>query len=81
MMESIKMRQRVGQDGRLHLDIPVGLTDQDVDVMVIYQPVSPVKVATSALEDLYGICADAPISLDDSGISDSLDEGLVGAFD
>ena len=37
-MESIKMHQRVGQDGRLHLDIPVGLTDQDVDVMVIYQP-------------------------------------------
>ena len=38
-MESIKVRQRVGQDGILHLDIPVGMTERDVEVMVIYQPV------------------------------------------
>jgi hypothetical protein len=34
-----------------------------------------------SLENLYGICADDPIVLDDSGISESLDDELVGAFD
>ena len=38
----------------------------------------PVK---RSLENLYGICADDPIVLDDSGISESLDDELVGAFD
>jgi hypothetical protein len=36
MMESIKVRQYVGQDGILHLDIPVGVIEGDV--IVIYQP-------------------------------------------
>ncbi len=43
MVESVKVRQRVGQDGILHLEIPVGLTDQDVEVMVIYQ-VAPIDI-------------------------------------
>ncbi|MEA5465719.1 hypothetical protein [Leptothoe sp. PORK10 BA2] len=38
-IESIRVRQRVGQDGMLHLEIPVGLTDRQVEMMVIYQPV------------------------------------------
>jgi hypothetical protein len=80
-MESIKVRRRVGQDGILHLDIPVGLTERDVEVMVIYQPVSSPKVTGRSLERFYGICADDPIVLDDSGISESLDDDLAGAFD
>lgn len=80
-MESIKVRQRVGQDGILHLDIPVGLSDRDIDVMVIYQPVQTATTAVLSLEDLYGICADDPIRVDDGGISDALDEDLAGAFE
>lgn len=80
MMESIKVRQRVGQDGILHLDIPVGLTDRDIEVMVIYQPIQRVTAAMS-LEDLYGICADDPISVDDMGIADALDDELAGVFE
>lgn len=41
-MESVKVHQRVGRDGVLHLEIPLGLVDQDVEVMVIYQPVAEV---------------------------------------
>lgn len=81
MMESIKVRQRVGQDGMLHLAIPVGLADRDIEVMVIYQPVPAAKTAVLSLADLYGICADDPISIDEMGVSDTLDEDLVGAFD
>lgn len=80
-MESIKVRQRVGQDGILHLDIPVGLSGRDIDVMVIYQPVQVTTAAMLSLEDLYGICADDPIHVDDAGISDALDEDLAGAFE
>ncbi|UBF28711.1 hypothetical protein K9N68_13200 [Kovacikia minuta CCNUW1] len=80
-MESIKVRRRVGQDGILHLDIPVGLTERDVEVMVIYQFVSSPIVTGRSLERFYGICADDPIVLDDSGIAESLDDDLTGAFD
>jgi hypothetical protein len=37
--------------------------------------------ARRSLENLYGICADDPIILDDSGILEGLDDELVGAFD
>lgn len=81
MMESIKVRQRVGQDGILHLEIPVGLTDRDVEVMVIYQAAPVDTTAVLSLKDLYGICADDPISIDELGITDALDEDLAGAFE
>lgn len=81
MMESIKVRRHIGQDGILHLDIPVGITERDVEVMVIYQ-VAPSSIATGrSLGQFYGICADDPITLDDRGISESLDDDLAGAFD
>lgn len=35
-MHSIKLKQRVGKDGILHLDIPVGMMDKEVEIMVIY---------------------------------------------
>ena len=37
-MRSIKVRSHVGADGMLHLNIPLDLTDRDVEVMIIYQP-------------------------------------------
>jgi hypothetical protein len=80
-MESIKVRQRVGQDGILHLEIPVGLREQDVEVMVIYQPVPSLTTIEPSLEAFYGICADDPIIVDERGISEALDDDLAGAFD
>lgn len=80
-MESIKIRQRVGQDGILHLELPVGLADREVEVMVIYQPVRASLTEEVSLEALYGICADDPIMLDGEGISEVLDDELTGAFD
>ncbi|MGI2906821.1 hypothetical protein [Tolypothrix sp. VBCCA 56010] len=37
-MQSIKLKKRIGADGILHLEIPVGITDKEVEIMVIYQP-------------------------------------------
>jgi hypothetical protein len=81
MIERIKLRRHVGQDGILHLDIPVGMTEQEMEVMVIYQPVLSSNTTGRSLEQLYGICADDPIVLDDQGVSESLDDNLAGAFD
>lgn len=80
-MESIKVRQRVGPDGILYLEIPVGLTDREVDVMVIYQPAQVLMTETTSLAQLYGICADDPIGIDEQGVSETLDDDLAGAFD
>jgi hypothetical protein len=73
--------EHVGQDGILHLDIPVGVTEEDVEVMVIYQIVPSSTATGRSLERFYGICADDPIILDDRGISENLDDDLAGAFD
>ncbi|MDF5719574.1 MAG: hypothetical protein PUP91_03580 [Rhizonema sp. PD37] len=35
-MQSRKLRSQVGKDGILHLDIPVGVTNSEIEVMVIY---------------------------------------------
>ena len=80
-MESMRVRQRVGQDGILHLEIPVGLKGQDIEVMVIYQPVQGVTNADLSLEEVYGICMDNPINIDEDGVSSELDEDLARAFD
>ncbi len=50
-METIKIRQRVGQDGILHLNIPVGMQDKEVEVMVIYQSIE-ILTAAKTPEDL-----------------------------
>jgi hypothetical protein len=80
-MESIKIRQHVGQDGILHLEIPVEMTERDMEIVVIYQPVQALPTVEPSLESLYGICADDPIILDDRGILEALDNDLTGAFD
>ena len=80
-MESVKIKQRVGQDGILHLDIPVGLTNREMEVMVVYQPVQSPSTETNDLRQFYGICADDPIVLDDQGILETLDDEMAGAFD
>ncbi|MBD2415661.1 hypothetical protein FACHB389_31175 [Nostoc calcicola FACHB-389] len=46
-MHSIKLKKRVGADGVLHLDIPLGITDKEVEIMVIYQPLeTPTQLKT-----------------------------------
>ena len=40
-MESIKIRQHIGQDGILHLDIPVEMADTEIEVTLTIQRVTP----------------------------------------
>jgi hypothetical protein len=46
-MQSIKLTKHVGADGVLHLNIPVGIKDKEVEIMVIYQPIeTPTQLKT-----------------------------------
>lgn len=38
-MENVTLRSHVGADGKLRLDIPTGLTDTELDVVVWLRPV------------------------------------------
>lgn len=90
-MKSIKLRSHVGQDGILHLDIPVNLQETDLEVTVSFKPVQTPE-NSSDTEDFNqlewhefirrtaGSCADDPIIIDDEGIDDSLDDDLTGVF-
>ncbi len=37
-MEAIHLKSRVGNDGVLKLEIPLGVTDTDIEVMVVVEP-------------------------------------------
>ena len=50
IMQSIKVRSHVGSDGILHLDVPVGIHDADLEVTVTVQSVTALKAKT--LEEL-----------------------------
>ena len=39
-MKSILLRSHVDADGILRLQVPIGLTDTDVDVALVVQPLS-----------------------------------------
>ncbi len=76
-MHSIKLTRRVGADGILHLDIPVGITDREVEIMVIYQPIEISKqqktpeelgCPSGFFEQTAGCLADDPIVIDSEGI-------------
>lgn len=45
-MQSIKLRSHVGSDGILHLDIPVGVHDAELEVTVTVQPIAPPEAKT-----------------------------------
>ncbi len=89
-MPSIKLRSRVGADGILHLEVPVGLIDTELEITLTIQPVAlasktktPEELSWEPgfIEKTYGSCANDPIVIDERGISEELDDDLEGVFD
>ncbi|NJM19132.1 MAG: hypothetical protein HC874_28990 [Richelia sp. SL_2_1] len=66
-MQSIKLKKRIGSDGILHLDIPLGMKDKEVEVMVIYQSIETTQTPENLgyppgfFEQTAGCLADDPI--------------------
>lgn len=70
MMQSITLRSRVGEDGILHLEVPVGLTNAELEVTVTVQLVDPQPKAKTPeelgwppgfFEQTAGALADDPL--------------------
>ncbi|MCL1475143.1 hypothetical protein [Argonema antarcticum] len=70
-MQSVTLRQRVGEDGILHLDVPLGLNNAELEVTITFQKFTPVPTISENLEwkefieRTYGSCADDPIVIDE----------------
>ncbi|MCC5604827.1 hypothetical protein [Nostoc favosum] len=82
-MQSIKLRSHVGSDGILHLEIPLGITDKEIEVTVTYQqlepsapPKTPEELGWPAgfFEQTYGSCQDDPIVIDFEGDFETREE-------
>lgn len=84
-MQTIKVRSRVGSDGMLHLQIPGGIKDTDLEVILVFQPVAPATDAKTP-EDLgwppgffertFGYFRDEPLVRGEQGEYEELDELL-----
>ncbi|MBK9710361.1 MAG: hypothetical protein IPO81_03360 [Kouleothrix sp.] len=49
-MNSLKLRSHVGADGVLNLRVPVGVTDTEVEVIVVFQMVEQVQTSKTPEE-------------------------------
>lgn len=62
-METIKLMTRVGSDGVLKLEMPIGVRNVDCDVVIVYtiQPKDGPKDWEVFVNSTYGSLADDPI--------------------
>lgn len=65
-METLRLTTRVGSDGLVKLEIPTDLTNQDVEIVVVMQPLE--REALDAMgypvgyfEETYGMFAADPL--------------------
>ncbi len=47
-MQSVKLHSHVGRDGILKLEVPVGLSEVDLEVVVIVHPIKKTPTARAA---------------------------------
>lgn len=74
-MKSISFRSHVGADGMLNLQVPVGITNTELEVMVIVQPLVQPEVETSSyagwlpgfFEEVIGNWGGEPLVRPDQG--------------
>ncbi|MEO0456148.1 MAG: hypothetical protein AAF152_06130 [Cyanobacteria bacterium P01_A01_bin.114] len=66
-MQTIRLQSHVGDDGVLRLQIPIELQDQDLEILLVYQPIAiKSKVSSSAwpsgfFEETAGCLQDDPL--------------------
>lgn len=82
-MQSIKLRSHVGHDGILNLRVPVGLSETDVEVVVVVQDLSQ-RTSSSTPESLgwpsnffeqtFGCFKDEPLERGEQGEYESRDQ-------
>lgn len=78
-METIKVKTHVGSDGVLKLEVPVGMSDRDLEVLVVVQPLETEAAdelgwPIGYFEETYGSLADDPIERGPQGEHEIRDE-------
>lgn len=82
-MASITLRSHVGTDGILRLDLPVGLTDAELEVTVTFKALSPPQGeqlpqgkgwSPGFFEETFGCFKDDPLVIDSEGVFDDEEE-------
>jgi hypothetical protein len=53
-MQTMTLQAHVGPDGVLKLEIPTGLTDVELDVVLTFHPRSPLPATPHTLKELIG---------------------------
>ena len=74
-MKRVTLQTHIGSDGLLRLELPVGMTDVDLEVTVTMQPLtSTISLDHEELgwppdffEQTYGILRDVPLERGDQG--------------
>lgn len=81
-MPSIKLRSHVGTDGIMHLDVPVGVQDTELEVTVSFLPVSASSEVDTPpgkgwspgfFAETFGSFSDEPLVIDSEGIVEEQD--------
>ncbi|MDZ8053528.1 MAG: hypothetical protein RMX68_022240 [Aulosira sp. ZfuVER01] len=82
-MKQITLNSHIGQDGILHLDIPVDVTNVDLTITVILQPITDSQPENKPkgkgwpanfFEETSGCLKDSPLIIDSEGVFDDLEE-------
>ena len=77
-METITLHSRVGADGVLKLQVPVKVTNTDLDVVLIVQPVASggqeLGWTPGFFEQTYGSFRDQPLVRESQGEYETRDE-------
>jgi len=73
-MQSILLNSRVGHDGILKLNVPVGFQDAELEVVIVVQPITSSQGLTDAsgwpsgfFEQTFGCLRDDPIIRESQG--------------
>lgn len=76
-MQIITLRLHIGEDGILHLDIPVEVDDAEVEVTVTVQPVDSTLEGRGwppgFFEETFGCLKDDPLVIDSEGVLEEQD--------
>ncbi|ULB45164.1 hypothetical protein H4N54_22595, partial [Limnospira fusiformis KN01] len=82
-MQNIRLATHIGEDGILKVQMPSEVKNTELEVLVLFQATTPPrqekatkhpKWPSDFFEKTWGSCADAPIIIDEEGVSAELDD-------
>ncbi|AFY51044.1 hypothetical protein Nos7524_5323 [Nostoc sp. PCC 7524] len=57
-MQTIRVRSRIGKNGLLQIQLPQTSEGTELDIILVYEPVSPTKDTGKISDRFYGIIQD-----------------------